>query len=241
MNTLAQYVDKEHPTDRLLYTERNKEMNKLCRSQLSPSLKTIQPEPTLSIFLQPYLVNSEPNRSDPVFWVYVLFCIAMAASSDIQSSGGQPIPPPQVPPGSSIRPQMASAGRGTNVAVSKRTRFALQVQKPTGEEGQGSKESTVSGMDLGLVPSPLAGQGGLPSPRGARGARRSRSPGARGGRGGQPPGPNGGPPIEGGGRGARGGGRGRAQAVRGAPSLSTDDDSGVNLLHEKFIHRGKSR
>ena len=139
----------------------------------------------------------------------------------------------QVPPGQ--RPP-ASAQRGTNVAVSKRTRFALQVQKPTGEEEQeGSKESTVSGMDLGTVPPGPHPPGGLRSPRGGRGARRSRSPGARGGRGG--PREEGRPPGEGG-REGRGGGRGRAG--RGAPSLSTDDDS-VNHQHREFIHRGKSR
>ena len=71
-----------------------------------------------------------------------------------------------MPPGT--RPHTASAQRGTNVAVSKRTRFALQVQKPTGEEGTegGSKESTVSGMDLGVSPSTVNPGGGLRSPRG---------------------------------------------------------------------------
>ena len=130
------------------------------------------------------------------------------------------------------------------------TLFALQVQKPTGEEGVegGSKESTVSGMDLGLVPPSTTssanpgGQAGLRSPRGGgRGARRSRSPTARGGRGG---GWEGGQPLEGAGRasGGRGGGRGRGQAGKGSqPSLSTDDDTLVNTLQRDYIQRGKSR
>ena len=131
------------------------------------------------------------------------------------------------------------------------TLFALQVQKPTGEEGVegGSKESTVSGMDLGLVVPPSTtssanpgGHAGLRSPRGGgRGARRSRSPTARGGRGG---GWEGGQPLEGAGRasGGRGGGRGRGQAGKGSqPSLSTDDDTLVNTLQRDYIQRGKSR
>ena len=152
----------------------------------------------------------------------------------------------QVPPGT--RPLTASAQRGTNVAVSKRTRFALQVQKPTGEEGTdgGSKESTVSGMDLGVSPSTASNPGGgLRSPRGGgRGARRSRSPTARGGRGaGREGGLDGATPqaLEGMGRAGRGGGKGRAQAGKGAPSLSTDDDTLVNTLQRDYIQRGKSR
>ena len=154
----------------------------------------------------------------------------------------------QVPPGT--RPlATASAQRGTNVAVSKRTRFALQVQKPTGEEGTegGSKESTVSGMDLGVLPSSTAGPGGgLRSPRGGgRGARRSRSPTARGGRGaGREGGMDGAQSqaLDGMGRAGRGGGKGRGQAVKGAqPSLSTDDDTLVNTLQRDYIQRGKSR
>ena len=152
----------------------------------------------------------------------------------------------QVPPGT--RPLTASAQRGTNVAVSKRTRFALQVQKPTGEEGTegGSKESTVSGMDLGVSPSTANNPGGgLRSPRGGgRGARRSRSPTARGGRGaGREGGLDGAgaQALEGIGRAGRGGGKGRAQAGKGAPSLSTDDDTLVNTLQRDYIQRGKSR
>ena len=153
----------------------------------------------------------------------------------------------QVPPGT--RPQTASAQRGTNVAVSKRTRFALQVQKPTGEEGAegGSKESTVSGMDLGVSPSTAANPGGgLRSPRGGgRGARRSRSPTARGGRGGgREVGLDGAPPqaLEGMGRPGRGGGKGRTPAGKSQqPSLSTDDDMLVNTLQRDYIQRGKSR
>ena len=78
------------------------------------------------------------------------------------------------PPG---RPSVpASARRGTNIAVSKRTRFALQVQKPTGEE-EGSLNQSPIGGDIN-------GRGLSPNPRGrGRGApsRRSRSPGPRGG------------------------------------------------------------
>ena len=148
-----------------------------------------------------------------------------------------------MPPGT--RPHTASAQRGTNVAVSKRTRFALQVQKPTGEEGTegGSKESTVSGMDLGVSPSTANPGGGLRSPRGGgRGARRSRSPTARGGRGaGREGGLDGTQPQDGMGRAGRGGGRGRTQAGKGAPSLSTDDDTLVNTLQRDYIQRGKSR
>ena len=42
---------------------------------------------------------------------------------------------PSVPP---------AARRGTNVAVSKRTRFALQVQKPTGENSDNDSFTNVS-------------------------------------------------------------------------------------------------
>ena len=77
------------------------------------------------------------------------------------------------PPG---RPSVpASARRGTNIAVSKRTRFALQVQKPTGEE-DGSLTQSPSGGDVngGNLNPNLRGRGrGDP-------ARRSRSPGPRG-------------------------------------------------------------
>ena len=66
--------------------------------------------------------------------------------------------------------------RGTNIATAKRTRFALQVQKPTGEEeaGGGSVSPGVVGESgAGLRAGPAIVRGGQ--------ARRSRSPGPRGG------------------------------------------------------------
>ena len=77
----------------------------------------------------------------------------------------------QVPGG---RPSVPQSGRrGTNLAVSKRTRFALQVQKPTGDT-EGSFPGPAS---ADLPPSDQIT--GKPSGRGGE-LRKPRSPGGRG-------------------------------------------------------------
>ena len=49
--------------------------------------------------------------------------------------------------GGQTRPTVpAAARRGTNVAVSKRTRFALQVQKPTGENSDTDSVINIQGL-----------------------------------------------------------------------------------------------
>ena len=53
----------------------------------------------------------------------------------LQVPGSAPAPRPSAP---------AQARRGTNVAVSKRTRFALHVQKPTGENSDNDSLANIS-------------------------------------------------------------------------------------------------
>ena len=82
------------------------------------------------------------------------------SSARLQVPGGRPSVPP-------------SARRGTNLAVSKRTRFALQVQKPTGDT-----EDSFSGPASTDLP-PQDQITGKPSGRGGE-VRKPRSPGGRG-------------------------------------------------------------
>ena len=80
-------------------------------------------------------------------------------------------------PGGAGRPSVPpSARRGTNLAVSKRTRFALQVQKPTGTEESfsGPASSDLPPEDQ-VIPGQPPGRGGE--------LRKPRSPGGGRGRG----------------------------------------------------------
>ena len=66
-----------------------------------------------------------------------------------------------------------SARRGTNLAVSKRTRFALQVQKPTGDsEGSFSEPASGDLPPQDHITGKTSGRGGE--------VRKPRSPGGRG-------------------------------------------------------------
>ena len=70
------------------------------------------------------------NESTVKWVVTCVICQVPVTGSSTNAQGRPSVPP--------------AARRGTNVAVSKRTRFALQVQKPTGENSDNDSFTNVS-------------------------------------------------------------------------------------------------